>query len=66
MGHYANKCPQRKAEKAEVFANATWNAELEGNMYMSVQLEDQVEKEYVVNNVVNTTQALGWHLPRYY
>ncbi len=27
-------------------------------MYMSVQWEDQVEQEYVVNNVVNTTQAL--------
>ncbi len=59
MGHCANKCPQRKAEKAEAFTNATWNAELEGYIYMSVQWEDQVKEEYVVNNVVNTTQTLA-------
>jgi hypothetical protein len=62
MGHYANKCPQKKSERAEAFANATtWNKEQEANMFLSVQWGDDVESEYwyVVNNVVNVTQGLA-------
>jgi hypothetical protein len=54
-GHFSSRCPKKKKDKekeskaAEGLAHATWQEELEGNMFCTVC-------EYTVNNAVNVTQ----------
>jgi hypothetical protein len=56
-GHFSSRCPKKKKDKekeskaAEGLAHATWQEELEGNMFCTVC-------EYIVNNAVNVTQQL--------
>jgi hypothetical protein len=56
-GHFLSKCPKRKKDKekenqaGEGLAHATWQEEIEHNMFSTVC-------EYTVNNAVNVTQQL--------
>jgi hypothetical protein len=54
-GHFSSKCPKRKKDKesqeGEGLAHATWQEEIEQNMFCTVC-------EYTVNNTVNVTQKL--------
>ena len=42
MGHYANKCPQKQADEGG-FANATWQEEQEGQMFLCQGLGFKIE-----------------------
>jgi hypothetical protein len=56
MGHYANKCPQKK-EQQDAMANATWQEE-QANMFHTIQANESID-EVTVDAVVNVTQGLS-------
>ncbi len=55
MGHYANKCPQKK-EQHDAMANAMWQEE-QANMFHTMQADESID-EVTVDAVVNVTQGL--------